>query len=268
MIKILPDVTLPWRRKIERRHLPPQARGDLGYREYRSCLRWEFGFSCAFCQSHETDLMLSTTEGWAVMQVEHFVPRAHEPSKVNDYTNCFYICRLCNNARRDAANRDAAGRELLNPCDAVWHDRFEIRDDEVRPRNEADGDAALTWELYDFGDRRKVRLRQVRRESVTERLGYLKETQGLEDSLLDEAIAGAGGPAFVQHVDLAQAIGKARRLAFKDLLRYAAVPSEPEPPLPCPCEQNHAPALPKVLEEQTIDVSELRVSSGSERRAH
>jgi hypothetical protein len=60
MRKILPPVTQPWPQVIVRQHKPPEAK----YKTYRACLRWEFGFSCAFCLLHETDLMPCGAEGW------------------------------------------------------------------------------------------------------------------------------------------------------------------------------------------------------------
>ena len=261
--KILPQITLPWRRKIVRRHRPAQAKGDTGYREYRSCLRWEFGFTCAFCLSHETDLMLAT-EGWAVMQVEHFEPKTRNVSRINDYQNCFYICRLCNTARGNASNRDAQGRKMLNPCDAVWRKHFEVSDGEIRPLDEADGDAALTSERYDFGDRRKVKLRQVRQKLISERLDFLREALEVEDDLFDGIVNGGGGAKALKHVDLIEALGKARAIAYEDLLRYLAVPVDPSPS--CPCDHRHARTLPAVLDEQAIDLSQLLDTSG--RRVH
>jgi hypothetical protein len=47
-----------------------------------------------------------------------------------------------------------------------------VAGDELRPRNEADGGAAYTAELYDFQDARKVRLRRARRKVVAQRLSY------------------------------------------------------------------------------------------------
>ena len=91
-LPILPAVTLPWREKFFRRHTPSPVQGGDGYREYRACLRWEFGFSCAFCLCHESDLMLAGTEGWGLMQIEHFSPKSSDPDGRNDYSNCFYLC--------------------------------------------------------------------------------------------------------------------------------------------------------------------------------
>jgi len=33
------------------------------------------------------------------MQVEHFIPKSEEAEGWNRYSNCFYICRYCNNVR-------------------------------------------------------------------------------------------------------------------------------------------------------------------------
>jgi hypothetical protein len=59
----LPPATHPWRRKIERQHLPIEG----SYSSFRPCVRWEFGFSCAFCLLHEADVMLSGAEGWGLI---------------------------------------------------------------------------------------------------------------------------------------------------------------------------------------------------------
>ncbi len=60
---ILPDVTEPWNARIERRHTPRITRREGGYEDYRSCLRWEFDFHCAFCLCHEADLRREAEEG-------------------------------------------------------------------------------------------------------------------------------------------------------------------------------------------------------------
>jgi hypothetical protein len=252
MRKIVPDVTRPWRRRIVRRHAPPAAKGMVGFRTYRPCLRWEFGFSCAFCLCHETDLMLAS-EGWGVMQIEHFVPKTLEPARINDYENCFYVCRLCNGARGNSPNRDADGRSLLNPCATVWHERFKVTVDELQPRQESDGDAAYTSELYDFEDARKVRLRRARRKVVSQRLSYLRRSRDLEDDLLDRLEKG-GGSELVEMVDTARAVRQARKLAFEDLLRFRAVPDDRD--TACACRRPER-SLPPVLDEQTIDLSVL-----------
>jgi len=113
-MRILPPVTKPWRTRIVRRHEPPVGRGRRAHRRYRQCLRWEFGFTCAFCLCHEADLILHGVEGSGETGVEHFVPVSHDEAAVNEYRNCFYACRYCNQeeARLLALFLRRAGEDL------------------------------------------------------------------------------------------------------------------------------------------------------------
>ncbi len=129
-MKILPKSTEPPDRKVRRRHNPEARTGRRGYRSYRDCLRWEFGFSCGFCLLHEADLAAHGAEGLGIMGVEHFVPVAAATEAINDYANCFYACRLCNGARSNVPV-SLLGKRLLNPCDDVWAEHFEADGDRL-----------------------------------------------------------------------------------------------------------------------------------------
>src|SRR5437868_5698501 len=110
----LPPRTTPAKARLERRHAPPRAH----YATYRACVRWEFGFSCAFCLTHEADLLDHGVEGTGLTSIEHRLPQSHDESggSINDYGNCFYACRFCNRARGVEALVDTDGRRLLDPC--------------------------------------------------------------------------------------------------------------------------------------------------------
>src|SRR5437879_2619929 len=95
---MLPPQTHPPNEPIRRRHSPPR----LAYEEYRSCLRWEFGFTCAFCLLHEADFVEEGARGTGLMWIEHHVAQSADPALVDTYENCFYACRYCNGARRIA----------------------------------------------------------------------------------------------------------------------------------------------------------------------
>ena len=102
---------------IERRHAPRPG----AYPLYRSCLRWEFAFSCAFCWVHESDLIEHGVEGLGLTAIEHHRTRSAYPELTNDYHNCFYACRLCNTARGDSPDVSAVGgHRLLDPCTVAW----------------------------------------------------------------------------------------------------------------------------------------------------
>jgi hypothetical protein len=123
---ILPPRTAPATTPTARRHAPQQA----SYGEYRACLRWDFGFTCAFCLLHESDLSQGMgVEGLGLMWIEHrFLQSTHE-SERDRYENCIYACRLCNQARGTAPLIDTRGHRLLDPTETAWAEHFEERRD-------------------------------------------------------------------------------------------------------------------------------------------
>ena len=89
----LPAVTLPPREAIKRRHAPKKAEWEGGYHAYLPCLRWEFGFTCAFCLLHERDFAPEGATRLGVFTIEHMIPQKIYSKAKNDYRNCFYACR-------------------------------------------------------------------------------------------------------------------------------------------------------------------------------
>lgn len=134
------------------RHRPRRASGPRGYRKYRPCLRWDFGFTCAFCLLPEPFVRLCGGS----FDIEHFLPRSVDPRRVNDYGNCFYACKWCNQARSTKTNLDPDGSRILNPRCDVWSDHFYFDGRRLRARF-GDPDAAYTAAVYDFRDLRKIR---------------------------------------------------------------------------------------------------------------
>lgn len=227
-MKILPPRTNPPSQRIERRHNPKPASGRCGYREYRPCLRWDFGFTCAFCLLHESDLSEHGVEGTGLTSVEHFVPVSNGGA-VNDYQNCFYACRFCNQARGDAPVIDFRGRRLLNPCIEIWAEHFRSELDCLSPVSE---EAGYTHEIYDLDDPRKVALRKVRRERLEECGQLLSEGPSLLERLLRQLSA----QPVESQLDILMAAEELRRAighALRDTLRYAAVPKDADETCRC-----------------------------------
>ncbi len=250
---ILPAVTRPWREAISPRlHAPRASKAVLGFQSYRPCLRWEFGFSCAFCLVHEHDLAPYGVEGSGLTHVEHFFLQSRDEGKRNLYANCFYACRFCNVSRGETPNVDPYGRSLLEPCETAWPEGFTISRDRIHPRSEPDGNAAYTCATYELNDPRKLRMRRLRRLTIRDRVSFLKRTRSIEADLLDDAARGGGS----EYSELAQAITDARRRAHMDLLRFRPVPEDRD--WPCSCHRVKRPRLPAVLQEQLIDLGELR----------
>lgn len=247
-MKILPPSLEPWRSKIARRHAPPRARGREGYRQYRQCLRWEFGFTCPFCLCHEADLALEGAEGSGITHVEHWVPVSHDEARINDYTNCFYVCRYCNRSRsaRPLVESDGPGH-LLNPCETVWESSFSLVGDEIQPRP-GDPAALYTLEVYDANDPRKVARRRRRRMAIRQRLDFIRQARRLAGSLLAKAV----NTADPELVDVATLLEQEMRVAWQELEHFQAVPADSR--CPCACGDEGLCELPRVLEEQLIEL--------------
>lgn len=259
-MRILPSITMPWGERISRRHSPHPAVGLKGYRSYRGCLRWEFGFSCAFCLCHEADMAAYEAEDSGQTHIEHFIPQSRNPKLRNSYGNCFYICRFCNGARRNARNESPQGWVLLNPCDHAWGEMFFIVNDEIRPRDIASRDVAYTHEVYALNDRRKVRRRKLRRETIDDRVKFLEDTRDDEKLLLDSATVRRDAELVRQ----AKKTRVMRRLAALDLIRrFRAVPQDRGESCRCGHDKHHT--LPTILGEQTFDLRDLLRSSPSPR---
>lgn len=236
MTSYLPPSTLPWRTRILRRHAPPPVRGRSDFRGYRSCLRWEFGFSCAFCLLHESDLATAGVDGSGLMSIEHFIPVHSAEVSGNQYENCFYTCRFCNLSRGSLPVVNAQGLRILNPCEVAWGDFFELRGDEILPRDSAD--ATYTHEIYDLNDPRKVALRRTRRENLTTVQAYLSESHDLLERAFENA-----DPSMV---DLAQELWRLANMAAKQRAQFAAVPVDAAE---CSC---GAASLPEAFAEQLL----------------
>lgn len=256
-MRVLPPRTSPPLGRIERRHSPAPAAGRHGYRAFRSCLRWEFGFTCAFCLLHEADLIGHGIEGSGLTGVEHFLPVSKAEEKTNEYSNCFYACRFCNLSRGDASAVDFVGRKLLNPCDHVWSDHFELgNDDRLLPRP-GDADAAYTEIVYDLNDRRKIKIRKWRRERIEELLKVLLEApaSALELAALCSVVPAPHDEPLLR---MAKRLWAEVRRALRDLQRFAPIPRDAG--RGCQCGRVD-PRLPPYLAGQMLEVFDLVAES-------
>ncbi len=247
-MRILPPTLHPWRARIDRRHHPPAAEGREGYRQYRQCLRWEFGFTCPFCLCHEADLALDGAERAAITQIEHWIPASDDAARINVYSNCLYICRYCNRSRGATPVIEVGGDgRLLNPCEDIWERSFSLENGRIEPRIN-DPAVLYTLAVYDLNDPRKVRRRLRRQERIRERLDFIDRARTLRERLLGKAMR-ALDPELV---DVASLLEEQLRQAWQDLGRYQAVPEDAR--CPCACDEEELCALPRVLEEQTIEL--------------
>lgn len=80
----------------------PRARSHRPSRQseavhYRSCLRIEFAYACAYCLSLEAEIAALAQFG--LFEVEHFKPEAKFGHLRTIYKNLMWSCRACNRAK-------------------------------------------------------------------------------------------------------------------------------------------------------------------------
>lgn len=227
------------------RHDPPIE--DYGH--FRQCLRWDFGFTCAFCLLHEADLAEYGVEGTGTTAVEHWIPRSTRSDLANQYSNCLYICRYCNGAR---SNRPVVGGSgtLLDPRVEAWSEHFEVRDFEMFAKID-DPDAEYTADTYDFADRRKTAMRRGRAQFLAFLWKVLEDPE-LPSAAL-RAVADTQDPVERDRIlDDVERFELERRLALRQASRFLAVPADAKS---CRCA---APAeLPAWLSQQLVEVPDI-----------
>jgi hypothetical protein len=245
-MKILPRETLPPDVRITRRHKP---KATAKYQRYRSCLRWDFGFTCSFCLLHEADLNRPPLDSdrSGLTTIEHLLLQTEGEGK-DSYENLVYACWFCNRSR-STSPLIAGGVRLLNPTEDVWRDHFVRSGDQLLP-SENDPEAAYTERTYHLNDPLKVAARRKRRELIDHHLQWIREGPPLERTLLEIAERTTGGERD-RLVHQAALIRREITLALADLESLALVPSNA--PSRCRCETID-PQMPEGLAKQFVQI--------------
>jgi hypothetical protein len=251
-MKILPRRTFPPSITVDRRHNPKVTRARFGYRQYRTCLRWDFGFSCAFCLLHESDFRTMGAEGLGLMSIEHFIPVSVDRSQANSYENCFYCCRLCNEARSNTPLRDGEGRRLLNPCRDDWGSHYFLSEDDRLLPAAGSSDACYTLEVYDLNDPRKIEMRRVRQEDLADCLEVITQAPDLLESVLVACRRAETRQEMGRLVSLARMLLRKLFRAARELRRRTAIPRDAD--AACRCGHTEYHLLPGWLDAQTQDL--------------
>jgi len=228
---------------LARRHKPKPGK----YRDYSDCLRWEFGFSCAFCLVHDRDLNEHGLKGFGQMWVEHYVTQHQRPDLADTYSNCFYSCRFCNQSRSDTPHRRGA-RRLLNPCTTAWSDHFELQGDHLVPTSD---DGRFTEEIYDLNEERRILLRQNRNKTLKAAIRLIVDGPRVIRGLQKEAEGLPWGPLRSQNFLAAQLLRTELLNAHQEIRRFRAIPVD----APTECRgKDDERVLPRFLQDQVIDV--------------
>jgi hypothetical protein len=133
--------------------------GYTDYPEYKPWLRDEFAFRCVCCLERET-WYPSRAAGFSV---DHFVPKAVNPSGRCVYENLVYACSRCNSFKQ-------AKIAMLDPTVTAFADHFRVSDD-----GHIEGLSTEAQDLIDLLDLDHSPALDVRREALL--LLRAKQTQ-------------------------------------------------------------------------------------------
>lgn len=249
--RVLPPELHPGPDIIRRRHKPePGTYGD-----YRECLRWEFGFICAFCLLHEADIIKHGAEGTGMMWVEHLHPQSTTGKKrKHQYANCYYSCRFCNNRRRNKP-LTKGGQRLLDPCADAWANHFDLVNARLNPRTD---NADYTEKAYGLNDPRKRKMREHRRDRIPFLLDQVETLPGIILDLMQKMSASRGTDRqkCMRHLrTLRASLDQARR----ELQTWAITPADR--PDSCRCRRARSEKkriarrrIPKMYADQAVAV--------------
>ncbi len=231
-MKVLAPVSTPPSSPVSRSHSPFVG---THHKQYRRCLRWDFGFTCPLCLTHDTDLFLHGVDGTGLTSAEHVETQSSAPSKKTDYANLIYACRLCNGSRASRPITDSkTGASLLDPTKVPWSGHFARSGDHLTPAAD-DDDATRTHKIYNLDHPLKVEMRRARREQLEEAARILRETEPTVRELHALVAAGTLAPRDEASVlRAAQDLATNLVRAASDIRRFAAIPVDA--PSSCRCD--------------------------------
>lgn len=250
-MQILSPSSLLSEKILEREHQPLPA---SNYRAYRACLRWEFSFCCAFCCIHETDLSTIGVEGTGLTSVEHHLLKSKQPQWEATYTNLFYACKFCNDARNQQPVIAPGGGTLLEPTTSAWGlvFRLNMSDFRLEPLSTS---AEYTERVYDINEPRRIQLRKNRYLLITDRLAAL---QGIPqrisalNAIVSRLISEGKEMDAMVLISAAKDLQDVLVCAKEELIRYRAIPLDA--PSKCRCDNRLNSRLPPNAQTGLIEI--------------
>lgn len=241
-IVLVPLMTRPPATSRTQRHKPKSAND---YQRYRSCLRWDAGFTCCFCLVHESDLAPGGVEKTAQTSIEHIEPRAHAPHLAAEYENCAYACRFCNSARGTFPTVHPSGARLLHPWRDAWGAHFRLHEYRLAPVHQGHGgrDARYTADVYQVNDETRIKLREKRHQFLLDRMRFFVRNV---DELEELAERQSSPEDRLRLLLLARELATARQTALIELGERKATPADAPTHCRCGSQENHQ--LPPEIE--------------------
>lgn len=89
------------------------------YKDWKPQLAAEGGHRCVYCAIPD-----SRMGGIYCFHVEHFEPKSKAPQRVNDWTNLFYVCPICNVFKGDDWPAHDSPVAYVNPAEVDYETIF------------------------------------------------------------------------------------------------------------------------------------------------
>jgi hypothetical protein len=105
---------------------------------YRSCLRKDFLFACAYCNSHETEVGRGRSYGG--FEIDHFKPKSKFKALRCSYRNLMWACPDCNRVKRETwptPAEEERGYRFVDPSRENMSDHLELLGVELIPKSSA-----------------------------------------------------------------------------------------------------------------------------------
>ena len=241
----LPDQTNPPDEATSRRHTPrPVSSKPRAYESYRTCLRWEFGFTCSLCLLHEVQLAPFGARGSRQFTIEHRELKKDRADLIGDYENVIYACAKCNDARKTWPLQATGGSRLLDPCQDAWCEHFRLEADELVPTTPH---GQYTKVAYDLNSETKVSLRIERRETLCAAREVLRDAPDLLEELR-EGLADLPAEKQPSRIRMMEMLSTQIRRASQTLEKYRAIPQDHDDS--CRCDHSEHHTLPSWMLRQ------------------
>lgn len=156
---------------LGRVHVPPKRKI---YRNYRECLRRDFGYRCVYCGAHEVEVSAGMPYG--AFEIDHFRPKSKRQfaGLAATYTNLVWSCRLCNSAKGSEwplLKDEKRGRRFLNPVTDDVQQHLTASDNQILPKTD-NGEYHL--DVLDLNSPTHI-ARRVRRRKKADFLSLLRQ---------------------------------------------------------------------------------------------
>lgn len=241
--------------KLTHRHSPPSRNG---YSEYRQCARWDFGFSCAFCLVHESDILLfsESLEELKRETIEHKILQSDDRDASYQYTNCFYACFWCNRVDRwkTPLVRESDNATLLDPVSTPWASVYSRSGSRLTLIATESIDAVYTDKTYNPNNPKKVFFRKTRDDYIQSHTEQIKACALSISENLNCLRMAIPESARLSLKRSNKALLKQIRIHFDLLVKIAPIPSD-QNKNDCICRPQAHQTLPSFLESQCKDYS-------------